>query len=364
MARLDITILFTKSHDAACDALKEVKRLNREGWIDVTCYALVDGDEKDGMRIYETSERAETIGLAAGEELRGALLEQLFPPAGSASVTLEPGGSALLVLADQGYADLVAEGLASHGPTVRRPIEGGQCEVALRASIEGLKNKIAWLEELIEHESDKAGWTSGGEKESLESAVRAGRTELGAEREQLQSRLMAFRAELEARLSDLARRAEKAGAGTVSALSRDIMEVERDIADINEDLAVCILDHLNGLSTHAAELRERSARASADAAALEDRLREIELHLRKYRAALTATLASSAWLARECSARLPGNANQEHKKKLEQRHALLKADIQRLQREEPRTWNDLASVFREARQVLRGPLDETMRESG
>ena len=40
MACTEVIILFTKSRDAADEALRELKRLNREGWIDLTCYAL------------------------------------------------------------------------------------------------------------------------------------------------------------------------------------------------------------------------------------------------------------------------------------------------------------------------------------
>ena len=38
----EIIILLAKSHDSAGDALREFKRLHREGWIELTCYALVE----------------------------------------------------------------------------------------------------------------------------------------------------------------------------------------------------------------------------------------------------------------------------------------------------------------------------------
>ena len=102
----------------------------------------------------------------------------------------------------------------------------------------------------------------------LESAIRAGRAELAAEQEHLQARLLALRAELETRLLEIDAESRK-GRGTARRWrsSRGIMEVERDIADINEDLALCILDHLDGLATRASELRERATRASVEAAA-------------------------------------------------------------------------------------------------
>ena len=121
--------------------------------------------------------------------------------AGAIHGELQPGDSALLVMVEQRYAERVVEEFESRGLTLRRQMQGSQCEVALRASIEEVKSKIAWLEELLEHESDKAGWTSGAEKERLESAIRAGRAELAAEQEHLQARLLALRAELETRCS-------------------------------------------------------------------------------------------------------------------------------------------------------------------
>ncbi len=370
MACIEIIILVTNSRDAASGALRELKRLNREGWIDLTCYALVDEDEECGPRVREISDRAETIGGAAAKGLTGALIGCLAPmyvsaeawrdgTAGAIRIGLQPGDSAVLVMVEDRFADRVAEEFETRGLTVRRQIRGDQCEVALRASIEGIKSKIAWLEELLDHESDKAAWTSSAGKERLESAIRAGRMELRAERERQQARLLALRAELEARL--LPRAATASGKGMV--------EVERDIADVNEDLALCILDHLDGLATHESELREKAARASGEAvAAFEDQIREVGVQMRKTRADLTATLASSGSLARRCVERTrvfsrPDTSGMEsklqnHGRKLEQRHARLKADIQQLQKEDLRTWHDLATGFHQAWRSLRETPDE------
>jgi len=391
MACTEVIALITKSREATYEALKELKRLNREGWIDMTCHVLLDADARSGLRVRETSERAETIRLAAPGGLTGALIGCFFGPDGvllasadeagpdggldAVQGELQPGCPALLVMVEPRYAERVVEEFESRGLTLRRQMQGNQCEVALRASIEEVKSKIAWLEELLEHESDKAGWTSGAEKERLESAIRAGRAELAAEQEHLQARLLALRSELETRLLEITRGAEKEGAGEAIALSRDIAEVERDITDINEDLALCILDHLDGLATRASELREKATLASVDAAAaFEDQEHEIEVQMRKYRADLTATLASSASLARHCKDRIRSSARlgkagvestlQDHLHKLQQRYALLKADIQHVQREDSRTWRDLAANFRQAWRGLRESLNQAVREAG
>jgi Mn-dependent DtxR family transcriptional regulator len=49
--------------------LRELKRLHRKGWIELIWYALVEEDER-GVRISETSEKAEMIGLAAAASRR------------------------------------------------------------------------------------------------------------------------------------------------------------------------------------------------------------------------------------------------------------------------------------------------------
>jgi uncharacterized membrane protein len=390
MACTEVIALITKSRDAACDALRELKRLNRDGWIDMTCHVLLDAGAKDGLRVRETSERAETIRLATAGGLTGTLIGCIFGPDGALPASAaeagpdnnyeavhgesQPGGSALLVMVEQRYAERVVEEFESRGLTLRRQMQDNQSEVALRTSIEEVKSKIAWLEELLEHESEKAGWTSGAEKERLESAIRAGRAELAVEQEHLQARLLALRVELETRLHEITRGADREGAGAAIALSRGIVEMERDITDINEDLALCILDHLDGLATRASEQREKATLASVDAAAaIEDQQHELEVQMRKYRADLTATLASSASLTRHSMERIRSNARlgkagmesalQNHVHKLQQRYALLKADIQHVQREDSRTWRDAAAGFRQAGRGLRESLDEAVRES-
>ncbi len=49
---------------------------------------------------------------------------------------------------------------------------------------------------------------------------------------------------------------------------------------------------------------------------------------------------------------------QNHGRKLEQRHARLKADIQQLQKEDLRTWHELAAGFHQAWRSLRETPDE------
>jgi len=324
MAGTEIVILTAQSRDAANDALRELKRLDREGWVDVTCYALMQGDANGPPRVVEASTCAENLS------------EHLDHP-------LSPGDFALLVSVEHRFAERIAAEFETRGVTRRKTMQIIQSEATLRASIEDLRGKISWLAELIESETEKAARSYGSDKDRIQTGIRAGRTELVAERAHLQSRLSALRAELETHLLESAK-ARK------SAAARSTEEIEREIADINEELALSILDHLDTLSAHTAELREQASHSAAGvAAAIEEQVDELDIHTRKYRADLTATLAASASLARRSMERLRIGARlrkaereaalRQHVQQLEQRHALLKADIQQLQGKDARNLN-------------------------
>jgi hypothetical protein len=337
MAGTEIVMVVTKSRDAAKDALRELKRLDREGWIDVTCYALAQGGA-NGALVVEASTCAENLT---------AHLDHPLPP----------GDFAILATVEHRFAERVAAEFETRGATSRKPLQTIQSEAALRASIEELRGKIAWLAELLESETEKAVRAYDADKERIQAGIRAGRTELVAERAHMQSRLVALRAELEAHLhqSAKARKSESA---------RSNEEIEREIADLNEELALSILDHLDTLSAHAAELREQASHSGPGvAAAIEEQVNELDLHMRKYRADLTATLAASSSLARHSMERLRAGARlrkaereaalRQHVKQLEQRHALLKADIQQLQRKDASDSTNLRTGFRQTWRNLR-----------
>jgi hypothetical protein len=55
---------------------------------------------------------------------------------------------------------------------------------------------------------------------------------------------------------------------------------------------------------------------------------------------------------------------QNHVHMLQQRYALLKADIQHVQRGDSRTWHDVALGFRQAWRGLRESLGQAVREAG
>src|SRR4029077_19942920 len=100
--------------------------------------------------------RAETIRLAAPGGLTGALIGCFFGPDGAllgpvdgfrlygnpeVHGELQPVCSALLVMVEPRYAERVVEEFESRGLALRRQMQGNQCEVALRASIEEVKSK-------------------------------------------------------------------------------------------------------------------------------------------------------------------------------------------------------------------------------
>ncbi len=372
----EIVILLAKSREAAAESLRELKRLDREGWVDLTWYALLD-DDTGGLRIREASDHAEGVAVSAAmrispaKGLTGAVMEAT---AGLIATGLQSGDAALVVTVDQRYSERVIAELEARGPTLRVPMQDSRLEVVLRASIEEIRGKLTWLAELLEHETEKLDRTSGSEKERIETGIRAARTEVAAERLHLQARLAALRNELENRLLENARIIRHGSGAAALAADKYTEELEREIADINEDLALSILDHLDALATHACDLREKAAKATgADAVAIEEQADELELHMRKYRADLSATLAASASIAHHCVERLQKGAGmrkasvemelQHHRKKLEQRHELLKADIRHLQREDSHCWRVMTAKFRNSWLSLREATYESLCES-
>ncbi len=383
MDRVEMVVLVTEARDNAHEALRELKRLDRAGWIDLTYYALIDKDAGGGVHVQEASDPVETVSLVAVGANAGAALgkstasesAQAGPDQSVQELddVLPPGKSALMVVLEERYAERVVEELETRGRTIRKPLNRTEREAALRASVERVKTNVRWLEDLLHGELDKAERAAASEKEKFEATVAAGRAELGAERENLQARLKALGAELEADLLETRQRLQtERGAARVAIESR-IDSLESAIVEYNESLATSIMDHMDSLASHALDLQAKAARASADTAkAIEEQLHELQVRMRKHRAELTATLGSSAVRARQCMDHLRveaalGKAEmrqalQEHMKKLEERHEVLKADLRRLEKEDTRAWHELATGFRNSWRALSESVDQAKRQ--
>jgi uncharacterized membrane protein len=396
-----LIVLITASPEAAREALGELKRLNRTGWIDLVYYTIADKNRRGVLHIRESSDLIEAVSAAAAEGSSGSAAGGVVwtagvvrapanpspgaswetrPPGGcldeaieEIAAGMEPGNSALLVILEEHHAERVAEELQYRGRILRKPLLRSQREATLKSSVERLKANLKWLRDLIESELSKVRKAEGEEKAKIEAAIAAGQAELHAEHESLQGRLKALRAELEADLQGLKDNIKNASPELRPPIARRIASVENAMADCSGDLALSILDHMDWLAVHSLHLQARAATAGAEAAtAIEAQLHELEVRMRKNRAGLTAALGASTNYARQCMDALRVEAAQggserresieDRMKKLEDRYAMLKSDCRRLEKESARAWSDHTACFRKSWRSLRDSLDDARRD--
>jgi hypothetical protein len=214
------------------------------------------------------------------------------------------------------------------------------------------------LVDFLRRQSQKASRVRGREKEELEATIAAGRAELGGERESLHGRLRALAAELDAELRET-RDALNRSDGDRAMLEARIAALESAITACTHDLVLFVLDHIESLASHACELETKAAGAGAEAAkAIEEQLHELEVRARRYRGEVTATLGSSAARAKRSLDRLRIEATaantelrqplEDLMKKLDKRHAIVKADLRKLEREDTRAWHQRTVALRKS----------------
>src|SRR5262249_14618708 len=118
-------ILIAESQNDAHEALKELKRLVRTGWIDLTYYALVDKDSEGAVHFRETSESVDTVSLAAGG-VSGWLVGSIFRSVGAVmgaaagARALSPAGNAC----PEETLDAIEESLQSGNSALLTVLEG------------------------------------------------------------------------------------------------------------------------------------------------------------------------------------------------------------------------------------------------
>src|SRR5215831_3344068 len=83
MDRVEMVVLTAEARGQTHDALSELKRLGRAGWIDLTYYAVVDKDASGAVHVQESSDPVETASVSAAEGLSGVLAGCLLGPAGA-----------------------------------------------------------------------------------------------------------------------------------------------------------------------------------------------------------------------------------------------------------------------------------------
>jgi uncharacterized membrane protein len=396
MDSAEMIFLITSSRNTAHEALKELKLLDRAGWIDLTYYALASKDRRGRVRIHESSDPAETVGSRRTATLTGTLAGCLFAPAEAAfggiaaaprsrrpcerpdetiaaiRDNLDRGSSALVVVLDERFAERAVQELDKHGHTIRRQLHRAQREAVLRTSASGFKAGIQWLEHLIDSELRRLEGASGEKGQRILTGIAARRAELSTERERLHERLSRLRDELEADYQEMKGKLSEARNNTRPGIARTIDDIETAIGDCNEELALSLLDHLDSLAVRDRALRAQLSKASADAKiALAGQLHELEEHIRKSRAELTAALQWSSAETRQCMDRMRSEAAagksamyealREKMKTLGERHAILKADLRRLETHDERISAGLIAGFRKSWKALRDSIKQARR---
>jgi hypothetical protein len=401
MEAVEMIALIPETPDDAHQALRELKRLERAGWIDLTYYALLESDPGGTVHVEAASDPAEAVNRDATDGLAQCLIRRLFGPvgtvraaagaAGSVQVATQPdeqlvdghleapgarlqlARAALMVVLEQRYSERVSEELESRGRTLHQPLDRSERLAALRASIARLKTDVKWLEDYLRAELNKAGRINAGVKEDFEATIAAARAELGAQREKLNARWRALDAELEADLADARKLLEEPRDADPNPAESRIYDLENAILECNEELSSSVLDHMDWLAAHAADLEDKATRVSpAVEAAIEAQLHELEVRMRKHRAELTAALGSSAQLARRCIEQLRVRADlkppelrqalQQDLQKLDHRHALLKSSLRKIEKEDTLVWQDLAAGIRQSWQALCDSVAQAKRQ--
>jgi hypothetical protein len=374
MDYLQMLVLTTGSRDAAVRALDEIKALERAGWIELTDYAILGTDAQGAVRVYESAcsrEPANPGNSAGNPATNPEWPESVMPTAAEFAA----GHVALVIVAAEPYGERVAEELEARGRTVREHLRGQECLAALRGAVERTKTNLQWLSGVVRRETEKAERLRGEEREVLESTIAAGRAELGAEQEILQARLRTLAGALEGELRENREQLRLTDGETVgeprSAIEERIEELEHQMAACREDLVHSILDHMEALACHGAELQVKFAQASPGTAdAIEAQLHELQVRMRRNRSELTATLGESSARLRQHVDQLRVEALgrparkpdlEERINRLKESQQTVKADIRRLEREGPRAWREVTGDFRQSWQALRESVSRAER---
>ncbi|HWB85984.1 MAG TPA: hypothetical protein VG675_17710 [Bryobacteraceae bacterium] len=389
MERMEIVILFAHTDHDAREALFHLKGTHRAGWIDVTCYALVEKTSDGKILVHDTnisseanfpgntpetailsifdSESEMTRSYATPSVLNRTISGAPPQPARGKRVflqgLLQPGESALSLVLRRPYAERVVEELKPWGHLYRAALDRSQTVTALRASADEMAVRVRWLENLLRSELERARHAAHPERNHIQAAVAGARAELGLQREMLHGVLRDLLSELRVQFRCYKRSARNQGNGDLENLSR----IAASIAACRSDLVFSILDHMDWCADCISDLQTTISATSADAAvSLEGQLHELDVRMRANRATLTEVVYSIASKVRHCINQIHANAARENQTKvnsprraeLETRFALLQSDFRRLEQGTVQTQHQLSASLRDSWRALCKSLDQ------
>src|SRR5229473_2311619 len=195
MNGMGLMVLIGNSRDCAHEGLMELERLDRDRWIEIIDYSLVDKDEEGQAWIRAEGGAAETVSLTVGGSMTAALIGGLFGPIGVAAdatvgavtgvvalplplaekqfwneitkeirTRLKPGNSALAVILEERYIEHAAVELEGLGRIFRIQFSQSQWDAARRIFLNRIRDRADALEAEINNLTAKTDDAGGDEK--------------------------------------------------------------------------------------------------------------------------------------------------------------------------------------------------------
>ena len=200
---------------------------------------------------------------------------------------LEPDSSVLAVVVEERYAERLDEELQKLGRTARRELKRAEPEAEFDAYVQRSKNRIRRIQDDIHAQEAKAQAATGAEKAKIAADLAAKRAELEVAREKLEDHIQALNSGLKSDIREMNFRLELAGLTARAGIATGIDNLHRKLNHYNDELENLIEEQLDTLKGEASELKTKAAATSGETkAAMENRLRAVELRLRKEHAKL------------------------------------------------------------------------------
>jgi hypothetical protein len=397
-----LMLLVANSGDGAQEALKGLQRLNRDCWIEIIDYSLIDSGSGYRACIREENQIAGIAKSVVAESMTAIFMGDLFGPIDGAMGTaagpviqaaglgesdnpllfeitneirncLRAGNSALGVVLEERYMRRATVELQKRGRTFHMQLSQSQWEAGQRLFLRRIRDRIETLETELRELTARLDEAGSDDKPAVTTALAAKQAQLDEERRTMGVRLRAICSALDASLCEMKKRVEGAEMTAKLGIERSIRKVERAIENCSEILALSMLDHVDSLHRRAEELEARTAKASRSAkAAMESQLHEIETRMKEGHAELVSALLT--WALNE-QQRIDGlrplstlgGSSLNHDvdarlKKLQDTHAQLRVDIHRLEKRSGRVHHELVHGLRTSYRALSQSIEKTRLE--
>ncbi len=403
MGDLSLIVLTTNSKNGAGKALDLAKELDRDGWIELMDYALLQKDEKGHVTARNMGEEFTEIAAAATAGFGvGVLGAAAGGPAGAVAgaavgalagvgsmrlletlvfdssfegfpVTLDVNSSVLGVIVEERYAERLDEELQKLGRVARRELKRAEREAEFDAYLQRSKDKLRSIEKDIQAKLGKAQAATGAEKIKIAADVAAKRAELEATREKVEEHIKAMNSGLRSEIREMNFRLELAGLSARAGIATGIDHLHRQLNHFNDELEDLIQDQMEALKKETSELKAKAAAATGETKmAIQDHLLAVELRLHREQAKLHENFEERLLQMKQWFDNLrvqSALAHAELRDKLlasvqAAQHALteLRTRVRMRNREDERSWKDIRQGINKAWKDLEKAFDKASHE--